>query len=134
MKRVRTTPIRVITRRAKHRLEKIERRLEILDGFVKAYLNIDEVIRIIREEDEPKAELMARFGLNDRQIEILSRATPKPLRKAVAEAVRAASQRIASESIPEDLAKVLRGATNHNPARLRRLAFLVECLKDVKGH
>ena len=64
----------------------------------------------------------------------MSRATPKPLRKAVAEAVRAASQRIASESIPEDLAKVLRGATNHNPARLRRLAFLVECLKDVKGH
>jgi len=62
------------------------------------------------------------------------RAAPKPAPRAAAEAVRTASQRIASQSIPEDLAKVLRGATNHLPARRRRLAFLVEVLKGAKSH
>lgn len=64
----------------------------------------------------------------------MRRARPKPLRRAVAEAVRTASQRIVSEKIPDDLAKVLRGATNHLPARRRRLAFLVECLNGAKSH
>ena len=48
----------VFVRRTQHRLEQIARRLEILDGYIVAYLNLDEVIRIIREEDEPKALLM----------------------------------------------------------------------------
>ena len=52
----------VLVRRSKHRLDEIERRLEILAGYLIAYLNIDEVIRIIREEDEPKQLMMARFA------------------------------------------------------------------------
>ena len=48
----------VLVRRTQHRLEQIARRLEVLDGYIIAYLNLDEVIRIIREEDEPKARLM----------------------------------------------------------------------------
>ena len=50
-----------VRRRLEYRLEKVLKRLHILEGYLVAYLNIDEVIRIIREEDEPKAELMARL-------------------------------------------------------------------------
>ncbi len=60
-----------VRRRLQWRLDKVEARLHILEGLLTAYLNIDEVIRIIREEDEPKAELMARFGLSDRQAEAI---------------------------------------------------------------
>ena len=57
----------VVTRRLNFRLEKINDRLHILDGLLIAYLNLDEVIRIIREEDEPRPALMKRFGLSDTQ-------------------------------------------------------------------
>ncbi|MEE4204543.1 MAG: DNA topoisomerase IV subunit A [Halieaceae bacterium] len=60
-----------VRRRLEHRLDRVQRRLHILAGYLIAYLNIDEVIRIIREEDEPKAELMARFGLSDIQAEAI---------------------------------------------------------------
>ncbi|SDK29715.1 DNA topoisomerase IV subunit A [Billgrantia gudaonensis] len=60
-----------VRRRLEHRLGKVEDRLHILEGLLAAYLNIDEVIRIIREEDEPKAALMATFGLSDRQAEAI---------------------------------------------------------------
>ena len=59
----------VLVRRSQNRLEKIEKRLHLLDGFLVVYLNIDEVIRIIRFEDQPKAELMRVFGLSDIQAE-----------------------------------------------------------------
>jgi topoisomerase-4 subunit A len=61
----------VLKRRAAHRLGKIEQRLEILDGFLIAYLNIDEIIRIVREEDDPKQELMKRFKLSETQAEAI---------------------------------------------------------------
>ena len=61
----------VLVRRSRHRLAAIERRLEILDGYLLVYLNLDEVIRIIREEDEPKPRLMARFTLTDMQAEAI---------------------------------------------------------------
>jgi topoisomerase-4 subunit A len=56
-----------VTRRLEYRLERINERLHILEGLLVAYLNIDEVIRIIREEDEPRVALMARFGLTEIQ-------------------------------------------------------------------
>jgi len=59
--------IATVRRRLEHRLQKVNDRLHILDGLLIAYLNIDEVIRIIRYEDDPHAELMARFGLSDIQ-------------------------------------------------------------------
>ncbi|MDY2946868.1 MAG: DNA topoisomerase IV subunit A, partial [Mannheimia varigena] len=60
-----------VTRRLNYRLDKILSRLHILDGLMIAFLNIDEVIEIIRNEDEPKAELMARFNLTDIQAEAI---------------------------------------------------------------
>jgi topoisomerase-4 subunit A len=58
-----------VTRRLSHRLEKVTRRLHILDGLLVAFLNLDEVIRIIRREDEPKPVLMKRFKLSEEQTE-----------------------------------------------------------------
>ncbi|MAM03506.1 MAG: DNA topoisomerase IV subunit A, partial [Halomonas sp.] len=60
-----------VRRRLEHRLGKVEDRLHILEGLLTAYLNIDEVIRIIREEDEPKPALMSAFGLTERQAEAI---------------------------------------------------------------
>ena len=60
-----------VTRRLNYRLDKILNRLHILDGLMIAYLNIDEVIEIIRNEDDPKAELMARFNLSEIQAEAI---------------------------------------------------------------
>lgn len=61
----------VLQRRSRYRLAQIERRLEVLGGLLIAYLNIDEVIRIIRFEDEPKQKLIARFELTDVQVEAI---------------------------------------------------------------
>jgi len=71
----------VLVRRSRHRLGEIERRLEILAGYLVAYLNIDEVIRIIREEDEPKREMMARWSLTDNQAEAILNMRLRALRK-----------------------------------------------------
>ncbi|MGB1469187.1 MAG: DNA topoisomerase IV subunit A, partial [Candidatus Puniceispirillaceae bacterium] len=57
----------VLMRRSKYRLDKIERRLEILEGYLVVFLNLDEVITIIRETDHPRDELMSRFSLSDIQ-------------------------------------------------------------------
>ncbi|TIO10215.1 DNA topoisomerase IV subunit A [Mesorhizobium sp.] len=71
----------VLLRRSRHRLGEIERRLEILAGYLIAYLNIDEVIRIIREEDEPKQVMMARWSLTDNQAEAILNMRLRALRK-----------------------------------------------------
>lgn len=60
-----------VRRRLQYRLDKVKARLHILEGLLVAYLNIDEVIEIIRNEDEPKAELMARFGLSEIQADAI---------------------------------------------------------------
>ena len=71
----------VLVRRSRHRLAEIDRRLEILGGYLIAYLNIDEVIRIIREEDEPKPVMMARWDLSDLQAEAILNMRLRALRK-----------------------------------------------------
>jgi topoisomerase-4 subunit A len=71
----------VLVRRTNHRLEQIARRLEVLDGYIVAYLNLDEVIRIIREEDDAKASLMKRFKLSDPQAEAILNMRLRSLRK-----------------------------------------------------
>ena len=63
--------VEVLVRRSNFRLKKIEHRLEVLDGYLIAYLNIDEVIRIVRHEDDPKAKLIAKFKLSDVQAEAI---------------------------------------------------------------
>ena len=71
----------VLVRRSRHRLGEIEKRLEILAGYLVAYLNLDEVIRIIREEDEPKQIMMARWSLTDNQAEAILNMRLRALRK-----------------------------------------------------
>jgi topoisomerase-4 subunit A len=71
----------VLVRRSRHRLAAIERRLEILDGFLAVFLNLDEVIRIIRHEDEPKPALMAAFTLTDPQAEAILNMRLRSLRR-----------------------------------------------------
>ena len=63
--------VEVLVRRSNHRLEKIEDRLEVLDGYLSAYLRIDGVIRVVRLEDDPKARLIAKFKLTDVQAEAI---------------------------------------------------------------
>ncbi len=71
----------VLVRRTKFRLAKIAERLEILDGLLVAYLNLDEVIRIIRFEDDPKAKLIQKFKLSDIQAEAILNMRLRNLRK-----------------------------------------------------
>jgi topoisomerase-4 subunit A len=71
----------VLVRRAKHRLAQIKHRLEVLEGYLVAYLNLDEVIRIIRNEDEPKPVLMKAFKLSDVQAEAILNMRLRSLRK-----------------------------------------------------
>ncbi|MEQ9327723.1 MAG: DNA topoisomerase IV subunit A [Rhodospirillales bacterium] len=71
----------VLMRRSRFRLGKIEHRLEVLGGLLIAYLNLDEVIRIIREEDEPKAELIRTFTLTDLQAESILNMRLRHLRR-----------------------------------------------------
>ncbi|MDQ0471605.1 DNA topoisomerase IV subunit A [Labrys wisconsinensis] len=71
----------VLLRRSRHRLAAIEKRLEILDGYIVAYLNLDEVIRIIRFEDEPKAKLIETFSLTDMQAEAILNMRLRNLRR-----------------------------------------------------
>ena len=78
----------VLVRRSEHRLAKIRHRREVLSGYLIAYLNLDEVIRIIREEDEPKAELIAVFELSEVQAEAILNMRLRNLRKLEEEGIR----------------------------------------------
>ena len=73
--------IDIIQRRAQHRLDKIASRLELVEGYIIAYLNLDRIIEIIRAEDEPKAVMMAEFNLTDRQAEAILNMRLRSLRK-----------------------------------------------------
>ena len=73
--------LEILLRRTRHRLKTIARRLETLAGYLIVYLNLDEVIRIIRERDNPKAVLMKRFELNDFQAESILNMRLRALRK-----------------------------------------------------
>ncbi|SFP88970.1 DNA topoisomerase IV subunit A [Sphingomonas rubra] len=71
----------VLDRRTRHRLSKIADRIELLDGYLVAYLNLDRVIEIIRTEDEPKAVMIAEFDLTDRQAEAILNMRLRSLRR-----------------------------------------------------
>jgi topoisomerase-4 subunit A len=87
----------VLIRRSQHRLEKIAHRLEILDGLLIAYLNLDEVIRIIREEDEPKQVMMAKWGLSDVQVEAILNMRLRQLRKLEEVEIRKEHEALSAE-------------------------------------
>lgn len=71
----------VLVRRSRYRLDKIEKRLEVLAGFLVVYLNLDEVIRIVRYEDDPKRELMQTFSLTEPQADAILNMRLRALRK-----------------------------------------------------
>ncbi|WP_029495351.1 DNA topoisomerase IV subunit A [Haemophilus sputorum] len=86
-----------VTRRLNYRLDKILNRLHILDGLLIAYLNIDEVIEIIRNEDDPKAELMARFNLSEIQAEAILNLRLRHLAKLEEHALQAEKSQLEKE-------------------------------------
>ena len=73
--------IEVLVRRSLHRIGKIDDRIELLDGYIIAFLNLDRVIEIIRTEDEPKPLMILEFGLNDRQAEAILNMRLRSLRR-----------------------------------------------------
>ena len=95
----------IITRRTKFRIGKIEDRLEILQALKIAYLNIDEVIRIIREEDDPKKELISKFKINDTQAEAILHIRLRALRKLEEEQINAEHEELMKEHA--ELTKIL---------------------------
>ncbi|WP_301099089.1 DNA topoisomerase IV subunit A [Otariodibacter sp.] len=86
-----------VTRRLNYRLDKILARLHILEGLLIAYLNIDEVIEIIRNEDNPKAELMSRFNLSDTQAEAILNLRLRHLAKLEEHELQAEQQKLIEE-------------------------------------
>ncbi|MBV8782675.1 MAG: DNA topoisomerase IV subunit A, partial [Gammaproteobacteria bacterium] len=103
-----------VTRRLQHRLEKVARRLHILDGLLIAFLNLDEVIRIIRREDEPKPVLMKRFRLTDEQTEEILNTRLRHLAKLEEMKIREEQKTLAAER--EELEALLK-----SKAKLRKL-------------
>lgn len=104
--------IDILVRRSQHRLAKIADRLELLDGYIIAYLNLDRVIEIIRTEDEPKPVMMAEFGLTDRQAEAILNMRLRSLRKLEEMELRRERDDLLTEK--EELEKLL-----ESPARQR---------------
>jgi topoisomerase-4 subunit A len=87
----------VLVRRSNHRLDAIIRRLEILDGYLAVYLNLDEVIRIIRNEDEPKPALIAAFKLSDTQADAILNMRLHSLRRLEEQEIRQEHKKLTAE-------------------------------------
>src|SRR5688572_13007951 len=115
-----------VTRRLNHRLEKVERRLHLLEGLLVAFLNLDEVIRIIRTEDEPKPALIARFALSEDQADYI-------LETRLRQLARLEEMKIRGEQ--DELAKERAGiqATLDSRSKLKKL-IKDELLADAKKH
>ncbi len=94
-----------VTRRLQHRLDKVTRRLHILEGLIAVYLNLDEVIRIIRREDEPKPVLMKRFKLSEEQTEYILETKLRHLAKLEEMKIREEQKELAAER--EELESIL---------------------------
>jgi topoisomerase-4 subunit A len=117
----------VLIRKSKYRLDKIMARLEILSGYLIAYLNLDEVIRIIREEDDAKASLIKKFKLTDNQAEAILNMKLRNLRKLEEEEIRAEYDELTAEK--EEIEKLLGDET----LRLNRLSEEINLIKEKFG-
>jgi topoisomerase-4 subunit A len=109
-----TFRLATVTRRLKFRLDKVARRLHLLEGLLIVYLNLDEVIRIIRREEEPKPVLMKRFKLSDEQAEAILETKLRHLAKLEEMKIRAEQKELEAEREELD-------ATLKSKARLRKL-------------
>ena len=117
----------VLIRRSKHRLAAIEARLEILAGLLIAYLNLDEVIRIIRREDEPKPVLMKKFTLTDNQAEAILNMRLRSLRKLEELEIRREEKELAGER------KALKHLLNDEDARWQTIDQEIAAIKQQFG-
>jgi topoisomerase-4 subunit A len=117
----------VLVRRSQVRIGKIDERIELLDGFLVAFLNLDRVIEILRTEDEPKTAMMAEFSLSDRQTEAILNMRLRSLRRL--EEMEIGRERTALAKERDDLAKLV-----ESPARQRtRMKRDLQSLKDKFG-
>jgi topoisomerase-4 subunit A len=105
---------RTVTRRLQHRLDKVERRLHLLEGLRIAFLNLDEVIRIVRTEEEPKPKLIARFKLSEDQAEYILETRLRQLARL--EEMKLNAERDALEEERAKIAVILK-----SPAKLKTL-------------
>ena len=119
--------IEVLVRRSQHRLNKIDDRVELLDGYLVAYLNLDRVIEIIRTEDEPKPVMMAEFNLTDRQAEAILNMRLRSLRRLEEMEIKGERDKLMAER--EGLVQLL-----DSPQRQRtRLKKDLSALRDRYG-
>jgi topoisomerase-4 subunit A len=113
-----------VRRRLEHRLERVAKRLHILDGLLIAFLNIDEVIRIIRREDEPKPVLMKRFKISDEQAEAILELKLRHLAKLEEMQIRGEQKDLAAER--DDLEQTLKSKARLTKLIKTELAELAE--------
>src|SRR5207253_9007277 len=116
--------IDTVRRRLQHRYDQVNSRLHILDGYLIAYLNIDEVIKIIRREDEPKPVLMRRFKLSDPQAEAILELKLRYLNKLEEVQIRGEQAKLAEER--SQLEKIL------GSRKLLRKQVRDELLRDAE--
>jgi topoisomerase-4 subunit A len=114
--------IDILQRRTQHRLEKIAQRLELVEGYIIAFLNLDRVIEIIRTEDEPKPVMMAEFGLTDRQAEAILNMRLRSLRKLEEMQLRQEHDELLAER--DELEKLLASPARQRTRLKRDLANL----------
>ncbi len=115
-----------VTRRLKHRHEKVSARLHILDGLLIAYLNLDEVIRIVRTEDQPKPVLIKRFKLSDEQAEAILETKLRHLARLEEMKIREEQKKLAEER--DEIDRILK-----SKARLTKLVR-EELLQDAEDY
>ena len=114
--------IDILIRRSQHRLDKIAARLELLEGYIIAFLNLDRIIEIIRSEDEPKVLMMAEFALNDRQAEAILNMRLRSLRRLEEMELRRELDTLKAEQ--DELNKLLESPARQRTRIKRDLATL----------
>ncbi len=117
----------VLVRRAKYRLANIEHRLEVLDGFLIAYLNLDKVIRIIRDNDEPKPKLVKTFKLTDVQAEAILNMRLRALRKLEEMQIKGEHDKLSEER------KTLKALLRDEKKRWKAIADEIKEIRDEFG-
>jgi topoisomerase IV subunit A len=114
--------LEVLVRKSQHRLEKIDGRLELLEGYIIAFLNLDRIIEIIRTEDEPKPVMVEEFQLNDRQAEAILNMRLRSLRKLEEMELRRELDTLRAER--EGLAQLIESPTRQKTRLKKDLATL----------
>ncbi len=114
----------VLVRRTAFRLDKIAKRLEMLDGYLVAYLNIDEVIRIVRHDDDPKQQMMKKWQLSEMQADAILNMRLRALRKLEEIAIREEHEKLTAED--EDLKGLLQSDD-------RRWKTVAEQVAEIKA-